>query len=174
MKCPFFKIWAVFLLFSCRSCLYILEVLCKLYISQIMPSLRFLYSYFQHCEQIFKNFDNIIIIIISQWFLGPVYESFCPNQYHPGYEGNLLCCHHSRPGRFMVFVQMEKYSRSRWDVWHVFIHGWVSHPCCKLCVYLHVSCHGPCSPVRHPLWHLSPCVSGKGDIISLSRESLPG
>ena len=42
---------------------------------------------------------------------------------------------------------------------HAFIHGWASHSCCKLRVYLHVSCSGPCSPEWHPSWHLSPCVS---------------
>ena len=44
----------------------------------------------------------------------------------------------------MVFVKMEKYSWSRWDVWRAFIHKWASHACCKLRVYLHVSaCHLP-------------------------------
>ena len=76
-------------------------------------------------------------------------------------ESNLkgvVCCHPSRPGRFMVFMQMEKCSRSHWDVWHAFIHGWASHARWKLRVYLHVSCHGPCSPEWHPSWHLSPCI----------------
>ena len=61
-----------------------------------------------------------------------------------------LCCHFSRPSRSMLFMQTEKYSQSRWDVWHAFIHGWASHARCELHVYLHVSCHGPCSPVWHP------------------------
>ena len=30
------------------------------------------------------------------------------------------------------------------------IHGWASHACCKLPVYLHISWRGPCSPVWHP------------------------
>ena len=38
-------------------------------------------------------------------------------------------------------------------------------------VYLQVSCHGPCSPVWHPSWNLSPFVSLI--IITTSRESLP-
>ena len=42
-----------------------------------------------------------------------------------------VCCDRSRPGRLMVFAQTEEYSRSCWDVWHAFIHGWVSHACCK-------------------------------------------
>ena len=70
-----------------------------------------------------------------------------------------LCCPPSKPGKFMVFVQMAKYSWSCWDVWHAFIHGWASHARCKLHVYPHISCCGPCSPVWHPPWHLSPCVS---------------
>ena len=82
-----------------------------------------------------------------------------------------LCCHPSWLGRFMVFVQTEKYSWSRWYVWHAFIHGWTSHACCKLHVYLHVSCHGPCSPAWHSSWHLSPCVSLI--ITTPRRECLP-
>ena len=82
-----------------------------------------------------------------------------------------LCCPPSKPGKFMVFVQMAKYSWSCWDVWHAFIHGWASHTCCKLHVYLHVSCPGPSSPAWPPSWHLSPCMSPI--IIAPSRESLP-
>ena len=32
------------------------------------------------------------------------------------------------------FGQMEENSRSRWDVWHAFILGWVSHARCRPCV----------------------------------------
>ena len=71
----------------------------------------------------------------------------------------MVYCHPSRSGRFMVFMQMDKYSQSRWDVWHAFIHGCVRHTCCKLRVYMHVSYCGPCSPAWHPVWHLPPCVS---------------
>ena len=70
----------------------------------------------------------------------------------------MACCHRSRPGRFTVFVQMEKYSWSHWDVQHAFIHRSDSHARCKLHVYLHVTCHGPCSPAWHPSWPLSCCV----------------
>ena len=67
--------------------------------------------------------------------------------------------------------QVEKYSQSRWAVWHALIHGWASHAHCKLRVYLQVSCRDPCSPAWQPSWHLSPCVSL---IITTSgRESLP-
>ena len=59
-----------------------------------------------------------------------------------GFFKNQVCCHPSRPDKFIVFVQMEKYSQSHWDVWHAFINGWASHVRCKLRVHLHVSCHG--------------------------------
>ena len=81
-----------------------------------------------------------------------------------------MYCPPSRPGRCMVFVQMEEYSWSRWDVWHAFIHGWESHARCKLRVYLHVSCRGLCSPAWHPSWHLSPCVSL---IIIIPQQGVP-
>ena len=70
----------------------------------------------------------------------------------------LVCCRPSRPGRFMVFVQMEKYSWGRWDVRHAFLHRWASHTLCKLHVCLPVSCHGPCSPAWHPSGRLSLCL----------------
>ena len=56
--------------------------------------------------------------------------------------GKRLCCDRARPDRFMVFgnsgiwVFTEEYSRSRWNVWHAFIHGWASHACGKLRVSL--------------------------------------
>ena len=58
----------------------------------------------------------------------------------------MMCCDPSRPGGSKVFMQTEKYSWNHRDVWHAFIHEWVSHTCCKLHVYLPVSCLGPCSP----------------------------
>ena len=43
----------------------------------------------------------------------------------------------------MVFAQMEEYSQSHWDVWHVFIHGWAIHAHCRLC------CSPACLCVSH-------------------------
>ena len=45
-----------------------------------------------------------------------------------------LCCPPSKPGKFMVFVQMAKYSWSCWDVWHAFIHGWATHCIQAVCL----------------------------------------
>ena len=62
------------------------------------------------------------------WVAGQVPSRGCATGNHTSMFLSLsfslfLCCDPSRPGRFMVFVQMEKYSQSRWDVWHAFIHG---------------------------------------------------
>ena len=51
----------------------------------------------------------------------------------------------SRPGRSMVFVQTEKYSRGCWGVWHIFIHGWATMhaaSCVSVCVS-HVGAPAP-------------------------------
>ena len=63
-----------------------------------------------------------------------------------------------KASRFMVFVQTGKHSWSRWDVGHAFIHGWVSHACCKLHVSLHVTCCGPQRDTHHGTCPLE-CVS---------------
>ena len=61
----------------------------------------------------------------------------------------ILCCHPSRPGRFMVFVHMEKYSQGRCNVCHAFIHRWASHG------MLQDVCLSACLTS----WHLLPTVA---------------
>ena len=67
-----------------------------------------------------------------------------------------LCCSLSRPGRVLRFGQMEEHSRGLGDVWHAFIHGWVSHSRCKLRFSPKISLH---VSAWHTSWPLLPSVA---------------
>lgn len=64
-----------------------------------------------------------------------------------------VCGRRSRPGRPKAFVQM---GNTHGDVGMsgLLLSRVGDHPRCQPCLYLHVSCGGPCSPAWH---HRGPC-----------------